>query len=250
MTTALVHMIYKSTSKSNLNIILSAILVSLVLLSGDFTFNEKNNETNTAYAEEAASDFSEIPQWVTNVSLWLEQGKVSPQEFADMISYLKQKKLITIDNDSLKELRGSAKLQDKSNSSDNQAGQATLNPDYEIKTTKGTKHVVSLDAIVSGGPPKDGIPSIDNPKFVPADDAEFLSGKDVVVGVSYNDDTKAYPLSILVWHEIVNDKLGDIPVAVTYCPLCYSSNVFVRMAQGQEVEFGVSGKLYNNNLVM
>jgi len=119
-----------------------------------------------------------------------------------------------------------------------------------IATKASTNDVVPEDKIVGGGPPKDGIPSIDNPKFVTAKDADFLANDDVVIGLRLNNVTKAYPLSILVWHEIVNDKLGDTPVSVTYCPLCFTSEVFLRKINGSEVEFGTSGKLYNSNLVM
>jgi hypothetical protein len=113
----------------------------------------------------------------------------------------------------------------------------------------GGKAIVSLDQIVSGGPPQDGIPSIDNPKFVSASDAG-LQDSDLVLGLDINGDVKAYPLNILVWHEIVNDVVGGEPVAVTYCPLCFTNQVFKRTVDGQIVEFGTSGKLYNSNLVM
>ena len=113
------------------------------------------------------------------------------------------------------------------------------------------KHIVPLDQIVSGGPPPDGIPSIDNPKFLSVADAnKFLKDSDLVLGITINGQTKAYPLLILVWHEIVNDKVGGVPVAVTYCPLCFTTQVFNRTISGNVVEFGTSGKLYNNNLVM
>jgi len=113
-----------------------------------------------------------------------------------------------------------------------------------------TTPLVPLEKIVAGGPPKDGIPSIDKPKFVPVDKASFIEDGDIVIGLQHNGVTKAYPLKILVWHEIVNDNIGEIPVGVTYCPLCFTSMVFKRMIDGQEVEFGTSGKLYNSNLVM
>jgi len=71
-----------------------------------------------------------------------------------------------------------------------------------------------------------------------------------VIGLEINGDLRAYPLSILVWHEIVNDNVGGVPVAITYCPLCFTNQVFERVIDGQEVEFGTSGKLYNSNLVM
>jgi hypothetical protein len=113
------------------------------------------------------------------------------------------------------------------------------------------KHIVPLDQIVSGGPPPDGIPSVDNPKFLSVVDAsKFLKDSDLVVGLSLNGETRAYPLLILVWHEIVNDKVGGVPIAVTYCPLCFTTQVFNRTISGQAVQFGTSGKLYNNNLVM
>jgi hypothetical protein len=99
---------------------------------------------------------------------------------------------------------------------------------------------------VSGGPPKDGIPSIDDPTFVGPDDANFLDPGDPVFGVALNGAVKAYPQKILVRHEIVNDRLGDRPVAVTYCPLTGTVLGFER----GETTFGVSGRLINNNLVM
>lgn len=110
--------------------------------------------------------------------------------------------------------------------------------------------LVQLDQIVSGGPPPDGIPSIDNPKFVSSDQANFLKDSDMVIGLHDNGTAKAYPLLILVWHEIVNDVVGGTPIAVTYCPLCYSTQAFIREIEGRTVQFGTSGKLYNNNLVM
>lgn len=114
------------------------------------------------------------------------------------------------------------------------------------------KHIVPLDQIVNGGPTPDGIPSIDNPKFLSVGEAsKFLKDSDLVVGLTINGQTKAYPLLILVWHEIVNDKVGGVSVSVTYCPLCFTTQVFNRTISGHiVVEFGTSGKLYNNNLVM
>ncbi len=120
----------------------------------------------------------------------------------------------------------------------------------EIMITDGQKHLIPLDKIKSGGPPKDGIPSIDNPQFTTVSQENHVSDSDLVLGLDINGDVRAYPLSILVWHEIVNDKVGGVPVAVTYCPLCFTNQVFERVIDGQEVEFGTSGKLYNSNLVM
>ena len=120
----------------------------------------------------------------------------------------------------------------------------------DIMITDGKKHIIPLDKIRGGGPPKDGIPSIDDPKFATVDDSQFVSDEDIVIGLSINGESKAYPLFILVWHEIVNDVVGSIPVSVTYCPLCYTNQVFDRTLDGAVVEFGTSGKLYNSNLVM
>ena len=126
----------------------------------------------------------------------------------------------------------------------------SLESSSKIQTTNGIKHIVPLDKIKSGGPPKDGIPSIDDPQFVNSLDAEFVSDDDLVIGVNINGEQKAYPLFILVWHEIVNDDIGGTPVAVTYCPLCFTNQVFDRNVDGKITEFGTSGKLYNSNLVM
>jgi hypothetical protein len=120
----------------------------------------------------------------------------------------------------------------------------------QIMETNGVKHSIPLDKIKGGGPPKDGIPSIDNPKFAEIQDSRFMSDSDTVIGLEINGEAKAYPIFILVWHEIVNDKVGNTPVSVTYCPLCYTNQVFERIIDGQEVEFGTSGKLYNSNLLM
>ena len=127
-------------------------------------------------------------------------------------------------------------------------GQSNAQKEEELQ-----KHIVPLDQIVSGGPPPDGIPSIDIPKFVTVHEAgnNFLSDSDLVLGININGDIRAYPLLILVWHEIVNDKVGGVPVAVTYCPLCFTNQVFnSTIGSNQILQFGTSGKLYNSNLVM
>ena len=122
--------------------------------------------------------------------------------------------------------------------------------ELKLMETNGVKHLIPLEKIRAGGPPKDGIPSIDNPVFANVQGSQFMSDSDTVIGVEINGEAKAYPSFILVWHEIVNDNVGGTPVAVTYCPLCYTNQVFERVIDGQEVEFGTSGKLYNSNLLM
>jgi hypothetical protein len=129
-------------------------------------------------------------------------------------------------------------------------GMSVDSSELTIMETDGVKHLIPLDKIKGGGPPKDGIPSIDNPVFVDVSDSRFVSNSDTVIGLEINGEAKAYPLFILVWHEIVNDSVGGVPVSVTYCPLCYTNQVFERVIDGNEVEFGTSGKLYNSNLLM
>jgi len=116
--------------------------------------------------------------------------------------------------------------------------------------TDFSKSTVPFDEILSGGPPKDGIPSIDNPKFVPVSQAENLFPTEPVIGLSIDGDARAYPLRILTWHEIVNDTVGGTPVAVTYCPLCNAAIVFDRRVEGQATTFGTTGKLRKSDLVM
>ena len=112
------------------------------------------------------------------------------------------------------------------------------------------KSLISWDEIFSGGPPKDGIPSIDDPKFIPVGDEEELGPKEPVMSLDIGGDVRAYPLRVLTWHEIVNDSVGGLPVAVTYCPLCNSGVVFDRRLDGRVLEFGTTGKLRNSDLVM
>ncbi len=109
---------------------------------------------------------------------------------------------------------------------------------------------VPAGEIRSGGPPKDGIPAVSQPKFTTARQASFLQPRDRVIGVTDGEIARAYPLRILNYHEIVNDRFGDVPIAVTYCPLCDSAVVFDRRTPLGEREFGVSGLLYNSNVLM
>jgi hypothetical protein len=107
------------------------------------------------------------------------------------------------------------------------------------------------DAITSGGPPKDGIPPIDQPRFVAAGEADFLGVDDVVFGLVHGGEARAYPQLVLVWHEIVNDTFADGPLTVTYCPLTGSTVAFRGTApDGEPYTFGTSGDLVNSNLLM
>jgi len=110
--------------------------------------------------------------------------------------------------------------------------------------------LIPVNDIKKGGPPRDGIPSLDYPEFIAADDANYLKGRDRVLGVSINGTARAYPIRILNYHEIVNDVIGGTPVVVTYCPLCGSGTAFEATIDGRSHEFGVSGLLYNSDVLM
>lgn len=110
--------------------------------------------------------------------------------------------------------------------------------------------LVDLGEIRSGGPPPDGIPSIDDPRFLRPADVDFLEETEPVLAVDIDGEVRAYPVQILMWHEIVNDTVGDVPVAVTYCPLCNSAVAYDRRIGDRVVEFGTSGLLWNSALVM
>ena len=107
-----------------------------------------------------------------------------------------------------------------------------------------------IDHVFQGCSHRDCIPSIDQPKFLPAGEANFLDPDDLVISVTHDGETRAYPTRILDRHEIVNDRFGDTPLAVTYCPLCGSGLAFVRRVGGEETELGVSGLLHKNDLIM
>lgn len=107
-----------------------------------------------------------------------------------------------------------------------------------------------VDQVYQGCPRRDCIPSIDHPSFLAAAEVDFLDDDDLVISITLGGETRAYPTRILDRHEIVNDRFGDTPIAVTYCPLCGSGLAFVRTVNGQETEFGVSGLLHNNDLIM
>lgn len=131
---------------------------------------------------------------------------------------------------------------------------ATANPDRwkaeGWSKTDFSQTSVNFTEILSGGPPKDGIPSIDKPKFKPIAEISNIADQAPVIGLSIKGDARAYPLSVLMWHEIVNDTVGSKPVTVTYCPLCNAALVFDRNVDGQILDFGTTGKLRKSDLVM
>ncbi len=118
-------------------------------------------------------------------------------------------------------------------------------------TTDFSRHSVPYSEILSGGPPKDGIPAIDDPKFVSVSEAdEWLKEAEPVIFFQIGDDARAYPIQIFMWHEIVNDTVGDVPVVITFCPLCNTAIAFERTVNGQVFDFGTTGRLRYSNLIM
>jgi hypothetical protein len=110
---------------------------------------------------------------------------------------------------------------------------------------------VPYSEILSGGPPRDGIPAIDEPRFVTAEEAdEWLEPQEPVIFLQIGDDARAYPIQVLMWHEIVNDTVGGVPVLVTFCPLCNTAIGFERTLDGRVLDFGTAGRLRNSNLIM
>ena len=110
--------------------------------------------------------------------------------------------------------------------------------------------IIPVEEIRSGGPPKDGIPALLNPKFVNTEEAVFLKDTDRVIGMVVNKDVKAYPIRILNWHEIVNDEINGKKIIVSFCPLCGTAMVFESQIEGKLYTFGVSGLLYNSDVLM
>ena len=133
------------------------------------------------------------------------------------------------------------------------ATQALANPDRwqrEGWATDFTQTTVDLGEIMDGGPRRDGIPPIDDPTFIPVSEADHLNPLDPVMSFTHNGETRAYPLRVMTFHEIVNDVVGGEPVAVTYCPLCNAAIVFDRNVGGEILDFGTTGKLRKSDLVM
>ena len=122
---------------------------------------------------------------------------------------------------------------------------------WENWKTDFSKTDIDVSAIISGGPPKDGIPAIDKPVLISIEKANAdLNDREPVIGIEINGDARAYPLGVLMRHEIANDEIGGKAVLVTYCPLCNSAIVFDAMIDGKRHDFGTTGRLRNSDLVM
>ena len=126
----------------------------------------------------------------------------------------------------------------------------------EWPATDFSKHTVPFTEIISGGVAKDSIPAIDSPRFDQLDagraggSAKNIADNEPVISLAIEGDARAYPVRLLIWHEVVNDTVGGKPVVVTYCPLCNAGLVFGRALDGRVLDFGTTGKLRNSDLVM
>ncbi len=117
--------------------------------------------------------------------------------------------------------------------------------------TDFSRTTVPLEEIVSGGPPKDGIPALDSPSFISVSAADrWIGAREPVIVVVNGDAVRIYPYQILIWHEIVNDVVGDLPLTITYCPLCNTALVFHRRFGDRLLDFGTTGKLRHSDMVM
>ncbi len=134
---------------------------------------------------------------------------------------------------------GQPVIEQEEQNNGNQSGTPNNNADWSIP----------LSEVLDGGPGKDGIPALENPDFAAAQDITYVLDDDLVIGFKNGDDVRAYPHAILDWHEIINDNIGDVSVAVTYCPLTGTGIGWDRRINGTETTFGVSGLLYNTNLI-
>lgn len=113
-----------------------------------------------------------------------------------------------------------------------------------------SKTSIPQEEILPGGPPRDGIPSIDDPKFIPAQQVGGMRAEEQVLSLTIDGRTRAYPISILNWHEIVNDEIAGQPVVISYCPLCGTGMAFSAEVEGKVLDFGVSGLLYNSDVLL
>ena len=110
--------------------------------------------------------------------------------------------------------------------------------------------IIPASEILAGGPPKDGIPALSDPELIDAEAASYLKPDDRVIGVTMDGNSRAYPIAILNWHEIVNDTINDQRYAVTFCPLCGTGVAFYSDIAGSTTDFGVSGLLYNSDVLL
>lgn len=123
------------------------------------------------------------------------------------------------------------------------------NPNGNSGNLPAAEWLIPKNEVFDGGPGKDGIPALENPEFISLDKATYLNNNDLVLGFRSGNAIKAYPHKILDWHEIINDNAGSTFLAVTYCPLTGTGVGWNRLIDGNKATFGVSGLLYNSNLI-
>ena len=198
---------------------------------------EQESEAATAEPEENEAITSEVVESETEMAESHSEGSEdSENETEAMVE--------TDDTDQMNRRSNAEILTTDDRSPQLQSLTAAWNTDWALRT-------ISTDEILSGGPPRDGIPPIDDPTFeTPESAATWLQGNEPVISVEINGEARAYPLQIMTWHEIVNDELGGTPILVTFCPLCNSAIVFDRHVDGEIFDFGTSGLLRNSDLIM
>ncbi len=148
-------------------------------------------------------------------------------------------------------LMACGRAESQSTSDSGRANQERVPFDTRAWDTDFSKHSVPLHEIMSGGPPKDGIPAIDDPEFVSVDEADdWMGDREPIIVFEHEGVARGYPWQILIFHEIVNDEVGGLPVAVTYCPLCNTAIAFDRRVGDRVLDFGTTGKLRHSDLVM
>ncbi len=140
-------------------------------------------------------------------------------------------------------------LQACSSSSSSEELDPVQGQDNNDPTPVSSEWGIPKSEVLDGGPGKDGIPALVNPDLTTIQNITYLSENDLVIGIKNGDDVRAYPHAILDWHEIVNDNLGNVSVAITYCPLTGTGIGWNRVLDGNQTTFGVSGLLYNTNLI-
>lgn len=136
-----------------------------------------------------------------------------------------------------------------SSTQDTQNTSGTQTPDVNETENTSAEWVIPVNEVLDGGPGRDGIPALENPSMVNAENASLLSDTDLVLGYKKGNDVRAYQHDVLDWHEIVNDNIGDVSLAITYCPLTGTGVGWNRFIDGGETTFGVSGLLYQTNLI-
>jgi hypothetical protein len=218
----------------------------------DMISQEKNELNKSRHGQVSFLFLKKVPVilleggYLKNPKYLEEQGYLGTERFAEMLPL---EYGVVFDRNKKK----SKKSGKKAASNSAVSSQEVATPAPEVTIINGfalTDLRIKEDEIKKGGPPRDGIPAIDYPEFVAADQAENMSGEDIVLGIVINGVARAYPTYILDRHELVNDVIGGVPVAVSYCPLCNSGVAFERNINGILRTFGVSGLLYNSDVLM